>query len=142
MGPDSWFPVLFRLIWFMENRPHRPANCRTIFASTLPNAAMVTPDSTGLRMLRWLQETASWLGLAGWLGVAAAATPPAAATMERAELEARVAAVRQVIQATGQLADVAASGDGVDVAQWFNWPNWGNWNNWPNWGNWGNWFNR
>ena len=95
---------------------------------------------------RCLQRLAAVLGLAGLVGV----PPPVQAA--RQQLESRVQAVRQALQAQADEAPQPAAGKVSDgrrrLAQWMNWPNWGNWanwsnwNNWPNWGNWGNWFNR
>ena len=75
------------------------------------------------------------------LALGSAAAAHASVQLERQTLEARVQAVRAMLQ-------VPAVGDAVDsvddagkarpvrTAQWFNWSNWNNWNNWKNWGNW------
>ena len=75
------------------------------------------------------------------LALGSAAAAHASVQLERETLEARVQAVRAMLQ-------VPAVGDAVDsvddagkarpvrTAQWFNWSNWNNWNNWKNWGNW------
>lgn len=87
---------------------------------------------------RAIRSLLALIGVAGALG----ASNPVEARVElaRQTLEARVLAVRAVIQEASD-ADATKIPD-TRVAQWMNWGNWNNWNNWPNWGNWGNWFNR
>jgi len=87
---------------------------------------------------RALRSLLALIGVAGALG----ASSPAEARIEpsRQALEARVLAVRAVLQAAPEPGDAKAPD--TRLAQWMNWGNWNNWNNWPNWGNWGNWFNR
>jgi hypothetical protein len=90
--------------------------------------------------LGWLLPLLSALGLTH-----ASAHPPSEQNPARAELEARVLAVRSALGSTAAQAmseESPATGKAEKTSQWSNWPNWGNWNNWPNWGNWGNWFNR
>ena len=93
-----------------------------------------------LGMLRRMFAQASvFAGAAGALGVAAPAS--AAVQLERQALEARVQAVRAVLQGRGEPGTAADSGaasarePSSRVAQWFNWGNWNNWNNWKNWAN-------
>ena len=71
------------------------------------------------------------------------ATPVnASVQIERQALEARVQAVRAMLQepavvdAAGSSGGVAGEAAPLRTAQWFNWNNWNNWNNWKNWGNW------
>ena len=75
------------------------------------------------------------------LALGSAAAAHASVQLERQTLEARVQAVRAMLQepVPGDPAD-ALDGAGkalpLRTAQWFNWSNWNNWNNWKNWGNW------
>ena len=78
------------------------------------------------------------------LALGSAAAAHASVQLERQTLEARVQAVRAMLQVPA-VGDVVDSVDAVDAggkarpvrtAQWFNWSNWNNWNNWKNWGNW------
>ena len=78
------------------------------------------------------------------LALSSAAAAHASVQLERQTLEARVQAVRAMLQVPA-VGDVVVSVDAVDAAgkarpvrtaQWFNWSNWNNWNNWKNWGNW------
>ncbi len=95
----------------------------------MDNGKTTRPGSGMLKLL------VAVLGAVGLLGPAAEAKTSVA--LERAALEARVDAVRQILRVEDE--DGPA---GSPIAQWYNWGNWGNWNNWPNWGNWANWFNR
>jgi hypothetical protein len=79
---------------------------------------------------------------AGAAGALVGAVPASAAVpLERQALEARVQAVRAVLQGQAEpgnaagSAAVAAREPPSRVAQWFNWGNWNNWNNWKNWAN-------
>ena len=65
------------------------------------------------------------------LAMGLAAPVNASVQLERQGLEARVQAVRAMLQEP-----VAADAPPLRIAQWFNWNNWNNWNNWKNWGNW------
>ena len=93
-----------------------------------------------LGMLRRVLARASvFAGAAGALGAAAPAS--AAVQLERQALEARVQAIRAVLQGQAE-SGTAANSDAASarepssrVAQWFNWGNWNNWNNWKNWAN-------
>ena len=78
------------------------------------------------------------------LALGSAAAAHASVQLERQTLEARVQAVRAMLQVPA-VGDAVDSVDAVDAggkarpvrtAQWFNWSNWNNWNNWKNWGNW------
>ena len=79
---------------------------------------------------RCLLRLAAVLGLAGLIG----ASPPVQAA--RQQLESRVQAVRQALQAQADETPRPAAGKASDgkqrLAQWMNWPNWGNWGNWFN----------
>ena len=78
------------------------------------------------------------------LALGSAAAAHASVQLERETLEARVQAVRAMLQvpAVGDAVDAVDAVDAggkarpVRTAQWFNWSNWNNWNNWKNWGNW------
>ena len=78
------------------------------------------------------------------LGLTLGLAPPVNASVqtERQALEARVRAVRAMLQepvaadAFGATGSVAGEAVPLRTAQWFNWNNWNNWNNWKNWGNW------
>ena len=76
------------------------------------------------------------------LGLGFAAPVNASVQIERQALEARVQAVRAMLQepavvdAPGSTGGVAGEAAPLRTAQWFNWNNWNNWNNWKNWGNW------
>ncbi len=79
------------------------------------------------------------------LGLGLATPVNASVQIERQALEARVQAVRAMLQepaATdvignpGDPGSVAGEAAPLRTAQWFNWNNWNNWNNWKNWGNW------
>ena len=94
------------------------------------------------KLRRALAQVSMLAGSVLALGSAAAAH--ASVQLERQTLEARVQAVRAMLQVPA-VGDVVDSVDAVDAAgkarpvrtaQWFNWSNWNNWNNWKNWGNW------
>ena len=76
------------------------------------------------------------------LGLGLAAPVNASVQIERQALEARVQAVRAMLQepaaadVIGSPGSVAGEAAPLRTAQWFNWNNWNNWNNWKNWGNW------
>ena len=88
------------------------------------------------KLRRALAQVSMLAGSVLALGSAAAAH--ASVQLERQTLEARVQAVRAMLQvpAPGDAGDAAAKTPPVRSAQWFNWSNWNNWNNWKNWGNW------
>ena len=97
------------------------------------------------KLRRALAQVSMLAGSVLALGSAAAAH--ASVQLERQTLEARVQAVRAMLQmpAPGDAVDSVDGVDAVDAAgkawpvrtaQWFNWSNWNNWNNWKNWGNW------
>lgn len=88
-----------------------------------------------------IRRALALLGVASLTAAQAAQLPPDLATA-RADLEARVAAVRAAMEQQAAKVETGHGGEEHHVAQWFNWPNWANWPNWPNWGNWANWFNR
>ena len=95
------------------------------------------------KLRRALAQVSVFAGSVLALGSAAHAS----VQLERQTLEARVQAVRAMLQepVPGSAVDAVDAVDGASkatplrTAQWFNWNNWNNWNNWKNWGNW---FNR
>ena len=75
------------------------------------------------------------LGLLGALGMAGLSLPAGAAwSPQRVELEARVAAARQHLQAAAGRAGGQTARDALraQASPWNNWPNWSNWSNWAN----------
>lgn len=80
---------------------------------------------------------AGWATIASGLGLAGhAAASVQNDTQPTANIEARVAAVREVLSQRRELTpDLEAP---ATTLQWGNWPNWNNWSNWNNWRNWNN----
>ena len=68
---------------------------------------------------------------AGALVAPAQATVPA----ERAQLQARVDAVRHALKVAGAAAADAGTAPSWTVAQATNWTNWPKWSKWSNWAN-------
>lgn len=82
-----------------------------------------------------LRRLLTFLGIMGTLGSAMPAS--ASIEQERTILEARVAAVREIIRNLEQeknLLDTDTPSH-QKLAQWYPWGNWGNWGNWRNWFN-------